>query len=145
MPDLLALSTRIIDEGVVDQPVNRITQELSEIAEGLAIVESFSHVVAFRTDAGLVLFDSSGKLTGRAVVGALSHAAEKEHRSAAAGLGHAVEQRMNVDRLGPDERHYPPASGGRNATSSPSVSMRSDRACSRLTATMGSAGRPAAP
>jgi alkyl sulfatase BDS1-like metallo-beta-lactamase superfamily hydrolase len=71
MPDLLALSTRIIDEGVVDQPINRVTQELSEIAEGLAIVESFSHVVAFRTDAGLVLFDSSGKLTGRAVVGAL--------------------------------------------------------------------------
>jgi glyoxylase-like metal-dependent hydrolase (beta-lactamase superfamily II) len=71
MPDLLALSSRIIDEGVVDQPINRVTQELSEIAEGLAIVESFSHVVAFRTDAGLVLFDSSGKLTGRAVVGAL--------------------------------------------------------------------------
>ena len=63
MSDLLALSTRIIDEGLVDQPINRITQELSEIAEGLAIVESFSHVVAFRTDAGLVLFDTSGKLT----------------------------------------------------------------------------------
>jgi alkyl sulfatase BDS1-like metallo-beta-lactamase superfamily hydrolase len=71
MPDLLALSTRIIEEGVVDQPINRITQELSEIADGLAIVESFSHVVAFRTDAGLVLFDSSGKLTGQAVVGAV--------------------------------------------------------------------------
>ena len=71
MPDLLALSTRIIEDGIVDQPINRVTQELSEIAEGLAIVESFSHVVAFRTDAGLVLFDSSGKLTGRAVVGAL--------------------------------------------------------------------------
>ena len=71
MSDLLALSTRIIDEGLVDQPINRITQELSEIAEGLAIVESFSHVVAFRTDAGLVLFDTSGKLTGGAVVRAL--------------------------------------------------------------------------
>jgi alkyl sulfatase BDS1-like metallo-beta-lactamase superfamily hydrolase len=71
MPDLLALSARIIDEGLVDQPINRVSQELSEIADGLAIVESFSHVVAFRTDAGLVLFDTSGELTGEAVVGAL--------------------------------------------------------------------------
>jgi alkyl sulfatase BDS1-like metallo-beta-lactamase superfamily hydrolase len=71
MPDLLALSAEIIDESRLDVPVNRVTQELSELADGLAIVESFSHVVALRTAGGLCLFDTSGKFTGRAVVGAL--------------------------------------------------------------------------
>ena len=59
MADLLGLSARIIDEGVADEPVNRSTGELSEVADGIAVVESFSHVVAFRTDDGLALFDTS--------------------------------------------------------------------------------------
>lgn len=71
MEDLLALSTRIIDSGVADQPVNRVTNELSELATDLAIVESFSHSVALRTSAGLVCFDASGVHTGEAVVRAL--------------------------------------------------------------------------
>ena len=64
MADLLGLSARIIDSGVADEPVNRITQELSEVAEGIAVVESFSHVVAIRTEDGLVAFDASGVSTG---------------------------------------------------------------------------------
>jgi alkyl sulfatase BDS1-like metallo-beta-lactamase superfamily hydrolase len=61
MPDLLALSSRYIDEGIYEGPasVNRVTGELSEVADGIAVVESFSHVVAFRTDEGLLLFDAS--------------------------------------------------------------------------------------
>ena len=61
MADLLALSERVIDHGEYAGPasVNRITTELSEVADGLAVVESFSHVVAFRTEDGLVLFDTS--------------------------------------------------------------------------------------
>ena len=61
MADLLALSERVIDHGEYAGPasVNRITTQLSEVADGLAVVESFSHVVAFRTDDGLVLFDTS--------------------------------------------------------------------------------------
>ncbi len=55
----------------IDGPTNRITNELSEIGDGLAVVESFSHVVAFRTDDGLVLFDSSSVFTGRAVTASL--------------------------------------------------------------------------
>ncbi len=39
----IELSTRVIDSGVVDQPLNRVTNEITELAEGLAIVESFSH------------------------------------------------------------------------------------------------------
>jgi len=71
MSELLALSSRIIDSGVADEPVNRITQELSELAPGVAVVESFSHVVAFDTGEGLVCFDASGVGTGAAVVEAL--------------------------------------------------------------------------
>jgi alkyl sulfatase BDS1-like metallo-beta-lactamase superfamily hydrolase len=71
MGDLLALSSRIIDSGIADQPVNRVTNELSELGDGLAIVESFSHSVALRTSAGLVCFDASGVHTGDAVVRAL--------------------------------------------------------------------------
>jgi alkyl sulfatase BDS1-like metallo-beta-lactamase superfamily hydrolase len=63
MGDLLELSARFVDgtdpgaEGL--GPVNRITLELSELADDLAMVESFSHVVAFRTTDGLVLFDTT--------------------------------------------------------------------------------------
>ena len=60
MADLLALSSHYIDEGIYEGPasVNRVSGELSEVAEGVAVVESFSHVVAFRTEAGLVLVAS---------------------------------------------------------------------------------------
>jgi alkyl sulfatase BDS1-like metallo-beta-lactamase superfamily hydrolase len=71
MGDLLELSSRIIDSGIADQPVNRVTNELSELSEDLAIVESFSHSVALRTSAGLVCFDASGAHTGEAVVRAM--------------------------------------------------------------------------
>jgi alkyl sulfatase BDS1-like metallo-beta-lactamase superfamily hydrolase len=59
MADLLEMSARYIDTGVADGSVNRVTLELSEIADRVAMVESFSHVVAFETDDGLVLFDTS--------------------------------------------------------------------------------------
>lgn len=61
MADLLALSARFIDEGIYEGPgsVNRVSGEISEVAPGIAVVESFSHVVACATDAGLVLFDTS--------------------------------------------------------------------------------------
>ncbi|MGY6502638.1 MAG: alkyl sulfatase dimerization domain-containing protein [Acidimicrobiales bacterium] len=68
MADLLELSARIIDSGEADQPVNRVTQELSEVADGVAIVESFSHVIVLRTDDGLACFDTSAMRTGRDVV-----------------------------------------------------------------------------
>ena len=71
MADLLALSSRIIDSGVVDEPVNRVTNELSELADGLAIVESFSHSVVLDAGDGLVAFDASHARTGREVVAAI--------------------------------------------------------------------------
>ncbi|MGI8793095.1 MAG: alkyl sulfatase dimerization domain-containing protein, partial [Acidimicrobiales bacterium] len=62
--DLLTLSARFIDEGVADGPVNRVTGELSELADDLAVVEAFSHVIVIRTAAGLVLFDTSAAAFG---------------------------------------------------------------------------------
>ena len=49
MADLLTLSSRIIDSGVSEDPHNRITEELSEVADGIAVVESFSHVILVET------------------------------------------------------------------------------------------------
>ena len=71
MADLLDLSARIIDSGHADQPVNRTTNELSEIADGLAMVESFSHSVVVDTGEGLMAFDASHARTGKAVVEAI--------------------------------------------------------------------------
>ncbi|NCY16584.1 MAG: MBL fold metallo-hydrolase [Actinobacteria bacterium] len=62
MTDLIELSSRFLDgEGTrVDLgPTNRINLELSELADGLAMVESFSHVIAFSTEEGTVLFDGT--------------------------------------------------------------------------------------
>ena len=61
MADLLALSRRFIDEGIYEGPgsVNRISGQLSEVADGIAMVEAFSHVVALKSADGLVLFDTS--------------------------------------------------------------------------------------
>jgi glyoxylase-like metal-dependent hydrolase (beta-lactamase superfamily II) len=71
MADLLALSARIIDEGDLGEATNRITNELSEVADGLAVVESFSHSWALDTGDGLVVLDASGAVTGSAVVEAM--------------------------------------------------------------------------
>lgn len=78
--ELLELSSAIVDAwstpggppaGSPEGPTNRVTNELSVVDDGLAVVESFSHVVAFRTDDGLVLFDASSAFTGRGVTASL--------------------------------------------------------------------------
>ena len=68
MADLLALSSRVIDEGIEEGPVNRVTQELSVLSDHWSIVESFSHVVSLRTDDGLVCFDTSLRQMAPAVI-----------------------------------------------------------------------------
>lgn len=72
MADLLELSSRIIDDRVLDEPVNRVTQQLSEIGDGMAVVESFSHSVVVRTDAGAIAFDASHRSTGDDVAAAIA-------------------------------------------------------------------------
>lgn len=70
MTDLLALSARFIDEGAYEGPgaINRVNRKLSEIADGVAVIEAFSHVVSFRTEDGLVLFDTSLEAHARPII-----------------------------------------------------------------------------
>ena len=64
----IELATKVIDSGVVDQPLNRVTNEITELADGLAIVESFSHSAVFDTGDGLMCFDASGAGSGKDVI-----------------------------------------------------------------------------
>lgn len=73
MADLIELSTRVIDGGSADGvgPLNRINHELSELRSDIAVVEAFSHSVVFKSDDGLVIFDTSGAAGGGRVVDAI--------------------------------------------------------------------------
>ncbi len=90
MTDLLELAARYIDGGGYEGPgsVNRITGELTEVAGGIAMVEAFSHVVAFRTDAGLTLFDVSLAPFAPAAVRALRSWAEEPVHTVVYTHGH---------------------------------------------------------
>jgi glyoxylase-like metal-dependent hydrolase (beta-lactamase superfamily II) len=69
--ELLSYANEIIDTRRTDLATNRPTQQLSVLADDLAVVESFSHSWVVRTSEGLVVFDASGALTGPAVVAAI--------------------------------------------------------------------------
>jgi alkyl sulfatase BDS1-like metallo-beta-lactamase superfamily hydrolase len=59
MSDLIERSNRFLDTGVVDDEYNPMTLSLHELADGIAMVDGFSHVITFDTDDGLVAFDTS--------------------------------------------------------------------------------------
>ncbi len=88
--DILALSARYIDENLYEGPrsVNRTTTELSEIAEGIALVEAFSHVVAFASGDGLVLFDTSLRNFADAIRASLRRWRDERVHSIAFTHGH---------------------------------------------------------
>ncbi len=69
--DPVAVSSAAIDNGELTESFNRIWQKASVITDDIAVVESFSHMIAFRTGDGLVCFDASGTDSGPAVVDAL--------------------------------------------------------------------------
>lgn len=60
----IELSNRFIDSGMADSPHNWITEELSGLSDDIALVESLSHVIAVRTEDGLVAFNSGGWYDG---------------------------------------------------------------------------------
>ncbi len=65
------LSSRIIDTGNPEPPHNRVLDELFEVEDEVAVVESFSHCWAVKTQEGLVCVDASGSGSGENVVKAL--------------------------------------------------------------------------
>ncbi len=74
MSDLLSLSADVIDGHIELEgagPLNRINHELSEINPNIAVVEAFSHCVVFKTDNGLVSFDTSNEHGGSKCVAAV--------------------------------------------------------------------------
>ncbi len=74
MANLLEISTAVLDggKGVDDVgPMNRINHELSVLADGVAVVEAFSHCILFETEDGLIAFDTSNPQGGVRVVEAV--------------------------------------------------------------------------
>ena len=120
----IELSNRVLDSGVVDQPVNRVTNELSELADGLAVVESFSHCSVWDSGDGLVCFDTSGAGSGRAVVSAIRDWSTEP-------FSHLVYTHGHVDHIGgsfafaedADTRGHTPA----NVVGHENVNVRIDR------------------
>ncbi|MBI1330331.1 MAG: MBL fold metallo-hydrolase [Alphaproteobacteria bacterium] len=90
MADLIGLSSKYIDEGSKEAPVafNRINGELSEVADGIAMIEAFSHVVLFKSADGLVLFDTSLESFGGQVVKAMRGWTDDPVRAIAYTHGH---------------------------------------------------------
>lgn len=82
-PEILDLSSSIVDawsrpDGPADDAPEapssitmRVSNELHELDDGLSFIESFSNVVTFRTDEGLVVFDASSPFTGAGITRSL--------------------------------------------------------------------------
>ena len=68
-PGPLERSSRYIDSGVLDGPVERLDLALSELAPGVAMIDGFSHVYAFDTGDGLVAFDTSLPMMAETALG----------------------------------------------------------------------------
>lgn len=91
MADLLALSTGVIDGTVSPDetgPLNRINFQLSTITDDIAMVEAFSHCILFKTDDGLVAFDTSGVQGGGRVVEAIRGWSDEAFNSLVYTHGH---------------------------------------------------------
>jgi alkyl sulfatase BDS1-like metallo-beta-lactamase superfamily hydrolase len=90
MADLLAMSAQLIDDNAGDNPGvrGRTTTELSEIADGIALIEAFSHVVSIRTGDGLVLFDTSLESFGNGILTSLRRWSKEPINTVAFTHGH---------------------------------------------------------
>ncbi len=71
MTDLLDRSARFIDGGAIDGDANPMGLSLHVLADGVAMVDGFSHVVVFDSGDGLVVFDTSNPFVGSRAVEAL--------------------------------------------------------------------------
>jgi len=70
MTDPLTRSSRYIDTGVLDGPVDELSLALSEVGDGIAMIDGFSHVIALQTTDGIVQFDTSLPVFARGAIAA---------------------------------------------------------------------------
>lgn len=75
MPDLLDLSSRIIDQQEDAKPalINPTDMQLSVLGDNIAMVAGFSHMVVFDTGDGLVTFDTSMPQMAKHMISNLRH------------------------------------------------------------------------
>lgn len=71
MTELLERSGRFVDSGTIDGEFNPTTLGLHELADRVAMVDGFSHVVLFDTGEGLVAFDTTNPFSGAQAVDAV--------------------------------------------------------------------------
>lgn len=91
MTDLLRLSADVIDGNIgTDEtgPLNRINFQLSELADDVAMVEAFSHSILFKTNEGLVVFDTSNLQGSGKVVEAVRNWSKEPFHSLVYTHGH---------------------------------------------------------
>lgn len=91
MTDLLSLSSGVIDGQVALEkagPLNRINHQLSELNNDLAMVEAFSHCIVFKTEDGLVAFDTSNEHGGQRCVEAIRQWSKSPFHSVVFTHGH---------------------------------------------------------
>ena len=87
------VANRVIDSGQAEAPHNRVTHQLSVVDDDVAVVESFSHCWALRTDEGLVCFDAGGIKRGTEVVDELRRWSEQP-------VTHLVYTHGHLDHVG---------------------------------------------
>ena len=91
MTNLLKLSADVIDGRIgIDEvgPLNRINFQLSELADDIAMVEAFSHSILFKTNEGLVVFDTSNLQGSGRVVDAVRNWSKDPFHSLVYTHGH---------------------------------------------------------
>lgn len=89
MAELLDRSARIVDTGVFDPDFNPMNGQLHELADDVAMIDAFSHVVILRSPDGLTLFDTSHAMFGPTVVEALRSWTDAPIRNLVYTHGHA--------------------------------------------------------
>lgn len=89
MTELLDRSARIVDTGVFDPDFNPMNAQLHELADDVAMIDAFSHVVILRSDDGLTLFDTSHAMFESQVVRALRSWTDAPIRNLVYTHGHA--------------------------------------------------------
>lgn len=88
MADVLALAADILDGRTPPAAAVQFGLDLHELGDGVAMVQSFSHALAFRSDDGLVVVDTGMDTLARGTVAALRRWSDEPVRAIVYTHGH---------------------------------------------------------